>query len=105
MGLSRRYEPEHAPGEICAFGMDFSPILAPGVGLSSGSLTVFSNVAVPVDARADWQIGTVGVWGRVVYAVLSGGVEGRDYQLRWVAMDTDGNVWPRTALVLCAATS
>ena len=33
------------------------------------------------------------------------GVDGKDYQLRWSATDTSGNVFPRTALLLCAQTS
>jgi hypothetical protein len=105
MGLSRRYEPEHPAGESCAFGMDFSPLLAPGSGIVSGSLKIFTNTAVPADASFDWRVGPVEVLGRSVYAVLAGGVQGQDYQLVWTATDSDGNVWPRTTLVLCAPTS
>jgi hypothetical protein len=36
---------------------------------------------------------------------LTGGVSGTDYQIKWTATDSAGNVWPRTALVLCADTS
>jgi hypothetical protein len=105
MGLSRRYEPEHPAGEWCAFGMDFSPLLAPDAGIVSGGLNIFTNTAVPADASHDWTVGPIQVLGRVVYAFLEGGVQGQDYQLQWVAIDSDGNVWPRTALVLCAPTS
>ena len=45
------------------------------------------------------------VEGRAVYARLQGGVAGQDYQLRWVIGDTAGNIWTRTALLLCAPTS
>lgn len=104
MPLSRRYTPEHPPDEECVFGMDFSFIVPPGVGLTSGSVTIWENV-VPAVQSSDWTIGAVSVLGRVLYASLSGGVEGTDYQIRWVAIDTDGKQWPRTALVLCAQTS
>jgi len=49
--------------------------------------------------------GTVTIQGRTVYCLLAGGVEGKDYQLRWNAVDTTGAIWPRTTLVLCAQTS
>jgi len=105
MPLSRRYTPEHAPGEKGDYGLDYSFVVPPGVGLAFGTLAIFTNVASPVDASADFVIGPVTVQGRAIYANLSGGVAGKDYQLRWSATDTDGNVWPRTALVLCAQTS
>ena len=105
MPLSRRYTPEHPPGESCKFGYDFSPIVPPGVGLASGSITIWNNLNPPTPNTTDWTIGAVGVRGRALYAALSGGVEGKDYQLRWVAVDTEGNTWPRTGLVLCAQTS
>ena len=104
MPLSRRYSPEHAPGESCTFGMDYSFVIPPGVGLASGAVTIWTNVATPVE-DGSWTIGAVSVLGRVLYASLTGGVEGTDYQIRWVATDTDGNAWPRTALCLCAQTS
>ena len=53
----------------------------------------------------DFTIGPVMVQGRAIYASLSGGVLGPDYQLHWNAIDTLGNVWPRTGLLLCAYTS
>lgn len=104
MPLTRRYSPETPPGEKSVFGMDFSFLVPPGVGLESGTLTIWTNVATPVQST-DFTIGAVSVRGRVLYATVSGGVEGKDYQLRWIATDTDGNVWPRTALVLCSQTS
>lgn len=105
MPLSRRYTPEHPPGEDCAFGLDFSFVIPPGVGLQSGSLAILTNTAAPIDASADWTIGPVTVRGRALYAMLSGGVAGKDYQLKFTAVDTAGRTWPRTALVLCADTS
>lgn len=105
MPLSRRYTPEHPPEESCPFGMDFSAVIPPGVGIDRGTLEIFTNTAVPADASANWQIGAVEVYGRAIYASLSGGIAGVDYQLRWTAFDTEGNAWPRTGLVLCARTS
>jgi hypothetical protein len=105
MPLSRRYSPEHPPGEACNFGLDYAFVIPPGTGISSGQLDIFTNTAPPVAADADWVKGPVTVQGRTVYCHLSGGINGTDYRLRWTATDTDGNPWPRTTLVLCADTS
>lgn len=104
MPLSARYYPEKPPKETCNFGMDFSFIIPPGVAIESGTLTVWVNSANPVES-SDWTIGAVVARGRALYAQLTGGLAGVDYQLRWTAVDSLGNVWPRTALVLCAETS
>ena len=105
MPLSRRYSPEHAPGEQCLYGMDFSFVIPVGVGIESGTLDVWHNTVPYSNAEGDFLIGAVSILGRVLYAQVAGGVEGNDYQFRWVAYDTDGNTWPRTALQLCAQTS
>jgi hypothetical protein len=104
MSLSRRYSPEKPPGETSVFELDFREVIPPGVGIASGALTVWTNTVTPAQS-ADWTIGPVGVRGRALYATLGGGIEGVDYQLRWVAVDSSGNTWPRTALCLCAQTS
>jgi hypothetical protein len=104
-GLQQRYLPPHPPGESCPFGFDFSAVIALGVGIVSGTLTISTNTVPPVDATASWTVGPVTVLGRALYATLSGGVAGTDYQLRWAATDTQGNVWPRWGLCLVAATS
>jgi hypothetical protein len=104
MSISRRYSPEKPPNEVAIFGYDFAQIIPPGVGIASGTLTIWSNTVEPA-MSSDWTIGPVGVRGRALYATLAGGIEGNDYQLRWVATDTTGHVWPRTALCLCAHTS
>jgi hypothetical protein len=105
MPLSRRYTPEHPPGESCLFGMDYSFVLPPGVGIASGTLDIQRNTNPPVEAVNDWSMGQILNRGRALYCRLQGGVEGVDYQLRWTAYDTQGNTWPRTALILCAQTS
>jgi hypothetical protein len=105
MPVTRRYTPEHPPGETCSFGLDYSFVIPPGIGIDSAALEIWTNTAVPVRADADWIVSPVTVRGRVLYAQLGGGVEGTDYQLRWLARDTDANVWPRTTLILCAQTS
>lgn len=105
MPISRRYLPEWSPGEASSIGMDFSFIVPVGVGLVEGSLSIFTNTADPQPADADFDATPVSVRDRALYCQLSGGVRGRDYQLRWTAADTDGNLWPRTALLLCAETS
>lgn len=105
MPISRRYSPEHPPGESCSFGLDLSFVIPVGVGIESGTLQIFTNTADPAAADSDWTKGPVSVRGRAIYANLTGGVSGTDYQFRWGALDTAGNQWVRTALVLCAETS
>jgi hypothetical protein len=105
MSLSRRYHPEHPSGETCPFGLDFSAVIPPGVGIVSGTLQIYTNTQPPVLNTTDWTIGPVTVQDRTLYATLSGGISGTDYQFRWAATDTDGNVWPRFALILCGPTS
>lgn len=99
----QRYLPHHPPTEVCDFGLDFSFVVPYGVGLVSGSLAIFSNLAIPAPS-SDWTIGPVTTRGRSLYAQLSGGVSGGDYQLLWTAVDSAGNTWPRTALCLCSNT-
>ena len=105
MPLSRRYMPEKPPEEVSLFGMDFSFVLPPGVGIQNGELTIFSNTQPPVAADTDFSKGPVSIRGRTTYCPLGGGVVGKDYQLRWTAHDTEGNSWTRTGLILCANTS
>ena len=106
MPLSRRYAPELAPGETSVFGMDFSTIIPPGVGIAAGSLQIFANTQ-PISNVSDVTHAGVSVHDRTLYATVTaqGTAGGKDLQLLWTATDTDGNIWPRTGLVLCAATS
>jgi hypothetical protein len=104
MPLSRRFTPEHAPGDRCTFGLDFSYLIPPGVGIASGSLAIYTNTVAPV-LSSDFTIGPVLITGRIIYSQLQGGVDGTDYQLRFNVIDTQGNDWTRTALVLCSETS
>lgn len=101
----KRYYPDHPSTELCYFGLDFSFVIPYGVGIVSGTLAIFTNGNPPVAADADWTVQPVLVQGRAIYALLTGGVLGTDYQLRWLAADSAGSVWPRTALILCAETS
>jgi hypothetical protein len=103
-GIDNRYLPSHPVGETCVFGIDFSDVIPLGIGIVSGTLQIFDNVVPPV-ASSDFTVGAVTVLGRALYATLAGGVDGTDYMLRWTATDTQGNVWPRTGLCLCAQTS
>jgi hypothetical protein len=97
MPVSRRYSPEWAPGDSSMVGMDFSALIPPGAGIAAGSLQVTPTPG--------FTIGPAAVDGRTVYAPLTGGVAGTDYSLTWTVTDTDGNVWNRTAKMLCAPTS
>lgn len=102
--MSARYHPSHPGGESCLFGMDFSFVIPKGSEIVSASLAVFTNTFAPALAP-EWVVGPVQIDGLVVFARLTGGNEGQDYQIRWVAVDSDNNVWPRTALVLSTLTS
>ncbi|HEX3522724.1 MAG TPA: hypothetical protein VHT52_11635 [Stellaceae bacterium] len=114
-GLIRRYTPSHPPGETAIFGMDFSEVIPLGAAIAQqdagipelgNRLLIYTNLVPPTPADGDWNWnGQLLVRGRALYATLSGGVLGTDYQLRWTAVDTLGNVWPRTGLCLCATTS
>ena len=106
MPLTRRYTPEIAPGESCSIGMDFSFVIPPGVSIVSGSMNISTNTQPPV-ASTDIVVGPVTILGRTLYAGIDAvaAVLGKDYQLNWQAQDSQGNVWPRTALLLCAYTS
>lgn len=104
MPISRRYIPEHPPGDQATYGMSYDVVFPRCVGITSGTLAIFTNVANPIPST-DFSIGTVQVQGRALYASLVGGVSGTDYQLRWTANGTDGSIATRTALVLCAQTS
>lgn len=106
-GLTSRYVPAHPPGETAVFGMVFDPVVPPGVGLAWGTLDIMTNTVPPVEAFGDWTMSDYGVIvrGRALYAKLSGGVAGTDYQLTFTARDTEGNIWPRTGLCLCSQTS
>jgi hypothetical protein len=104
-GINNRYLPSHPPYESCVFGIDLSDVIPLGVGIASGALNIYENVVPPAEANEDFTIGAVTVLGRALYATLTGGVDGTDYMLRWTATDTQGNIWLRTGLCLCAQTS
>lgn len=104
MPLTRRYEPEHPPDEATYFGLDYSFVIPAGMIITSATLEILTNTNPP-QPSSDWSKGPVEIASRAVYCWLSGGTPGTDYQLRWVATDSQGNRWPRTTLVLCADTS
>jgi hypothetical protein len=104
MPISRRYSPEKDPHEVCIFGYDFSPLIPPGVGITSGTLDFFTNTVPPNPTTALTHTG-VQVRDRTLYATVQGGNAGVDYQFYWQAIDTAGNNWPRTGLCLVAPTS
>jgi len=57
MALTRRYTPEHPPGESCLFGLDYSFVIPPGVGITTASLSIFSNTVAPAAADGEWTKG------------------------------------------------
>jgi hypothetical protein len=107
MPLSRRWDPEFDPAESSLFGIDMSPVLAPGACITSAALSIWTNSAIPADAVAAGGIkaGDVLTEGTIAYARITGGVAGQDYQFRWLITDSDSNTWQRTVLGLCSQTS
>lgn len=104
-GISRRYLPSHPQGETFTFGMDFSACVPLGVGISSGTLNILTNVVPPVDVTDQWTVSAVRILDRALYATVSGGTDGTDYRFVWTATDNNGEIYPRTALCLCSTTS
>lgn len=108
MPLTRRYLPEHAPGDSGIYAMSFDHVLPEGANIVLPSLVIFTNTQSPAPST-DFAIGIVYVQGRTIYASVAGGISGTDYQLRWTVSGTrpDGSAFTftRTALVLCAPTS
>jgi len=106
-GGFQRYR-THPTDETSVFMLDLSLVVGRGIGLAvpTVGLTIWENKVPPVAADADWTVyKPVAVLKRAVYATLGGGIDGKDYQLRWLIDDTQGNSWARTTLVLCARTS
>lgn len=104
MSINNRYQQPHPAGAVIEYGLDFSTILPPGVTISDGRLAQQTN-QVPPQPTNDFTIGPVQAIGRRLYAQLAGGAAGTDYQLIWTATDSQGGIWPRTVLLLCASTS
>ena len=86
--------------------MDYSNVIPPGVGIDIGECGAWTNNANPVPTTL-LTVGDVSIVGRTLIAFIesSNAAEGIDFQIRWIAFDSEGGVWPRTALVLCAQTS
>jgi hypothetical protein len=104
MSLATRYLPPKPQSESAIFIADFANLIPTGIGISACALLIQTNQSVPQPAP-EWTQGPISIQGSRVWATLSGGTDGVDYQLRWTITDSVGNVWPRTLLVLCAETS
>lgn len=103
MAVGRRY-PAVPPGEHAWVGMDFSPMLPPGISLTGATLTILTNTS-PVQPTTDFTQGPTEIDGRQVWCQIVGGSAGVDYQVRWSVIDTEEHTWNRTVLLLCAETS
>lgn len=104
MPLTRRYEPPHRTGPR-AYGMDYSSVIPWGMTITSAALTIWSNTQPPLDASADFSTPTIYTRGRQAFAIINGGVVGKDYLLQWSVNDNRGGVWDRAATLLCSYTS
>jgi hypothetical protein len=104
MAVGNRYHPPKPEGESAVFGADFSAVLPDGVGIASAELVITTNQNPP-QPQSTWNQSDVTHIGKRVWATLSGGADGTDYQLQWTITDTTGNVWPRTFFCLVAETN
>ena len=108
MSLSRRYTPELNPSESCLIGMSYEYIIPPGVGIKSGFVAALFNQVVSGAVPSDiLTFGPIQIRGRVLYAQITATAftNAFDFQIEWIAYDTQGNVWPRVGLLLCSPTS
>lgn len=104
MALSQRYKPSHPAGSSVTYGVDFSFILPPGVGVTMPAVQIQTNT-VPPGLASGISTSGGGYAGRRLWIVITGGVSGTDYIVTWSFSDTQGNAWVRSFLLLCAPTS
>lgn len=109
MPLTRRYTPEIHPGESCVIGMSYEYVIPPGVGIATGEVFAFFNQQTQAGAvpSSILFLGPVSIRGRILACDIIAQPEANalDFQIQWIATDTNGDVWPRTALLLCSVTS
>ena len=103
MPLTRRYQPPYSNGPA-AFGMDFSSIIPAGMTIVAASCNIRKNTQPPA-AQTDITISAPVINGRIVYAIIEGGVVGTDYLFNWSVTDNRGNTFDRSALMLCSLTA
>lgn len=104
MAITRRYQPNWPPAESSIIGMDFAPMLPPGIAITEVTLDIVLNQS-PTIPTTDFTQGVISIDGRRTWCLLAGGNAGVDYQCRWHVTDSIGQNWIRTALLLCAETS
>ena len=106
MSLNNRYEPSHPAGQNILYGLDFANILPDGVTIQTVGTTVSVQInSVPPTNTTDLNPAIDSITGRRMYVRLQGGTAGTDYRVNFQALDSLGNSWLRTVLLLCAATS
>ena len=106
MALNNRYEPSHPAGQNILYGLDFANILPDGVTISPlGAVISVQYNTVPPTNTTDLNATIDSITGRRMYVRCQGGVAGNDYRLNYQILDSLGNQWVRTCLLLCAATS
>jgi hypothetical protein len=101
-GGPRRYAPNWGPGDRAVVGIDMSALIPSASGIVTSSLAIGRNT-MSYPPSSDFAASPPSVIGRAAYGEISGGFSGIDYALTWTITDTDGNVWNRTGLLLCAA--
>ena len=104
MALSQRYQPPQPPGQGVVYALDFSPLLPPGVGVTTPSVQIQTNTNPPGIATGVTTSGG-GYRGRIVWITIQNMQAGTDYLISWTVQDTEGNQWVRTITLLCALTS
>jgi hypothetical protein len=100
-----RYSPSIPVNEAYEIWMDFSQVIPRHVGIATAWVGAWTNTVTP-QTTTDFVFGTVEIVdGRQVRASITGGKDSDDYQIRWTVTDTRGNVFVRTALLLCSNTT
>lgn len=103
MAITRRYQPSWPSDESAWIGIDYAEVIPPGVILTAGTL-IIAGITPPF-AQDNFTLGPVTLIGRQAWCLISGGMTGIDYQCRWLCADSNGQIWSRVALLLCADTS
>jgi len=106
MAISRRYS-SVAPADVAWFGMDFSHILPNGVAIQTATLQILTNTNPP-NTQSDWQVTTPIIKRRQAWSKCTAGAtpnQATDFQLVWTVIDNHNQIYHRTALVRCEATS
>jgi hypothetical protein len=92
--MSMRFDPK-TPADVTQVGLDFSPLLPPGVTIQTVTLETEPGDLIVTSGPE--------ISGTGVSAWISGGTAGQDYLLRFSIHRSDGGADSRTASIYCGA--